>query len=81
MPAFKSCIRCHSESYFRKTISCLKSKTSLGVLLATQWPEFELISLGKLLRQEVLQFADFYQQSIFNLKHSPNRVKSFLALE
>jgi hypothetical protein len=36
----------------------------LGVLLATQWPEFELISLGKLLRQEVLQFTGFYQKQV-----------------
>jgi hypothetical protein len=62
VPALKSRNRCHSENYFRKTIRCLKPKTSLGVLLATQWPEFELIGLGKLLRQEVLQFAGFYQK-------------------
>lgn len=38
--------------------SCLKSKTSLG-LLAVYWPGFELLLLEKLLRQEVLQIAGY----------------------
>jgi hypothetical protein len=59
VPALENCNECHSEDYFRWTISYLESETSLGVLLAAQRPEFELVSLGNLLRQEILQLAGF----------------------
>jgi hypothetical protein len=54
LPALGNCNECHSEDYFRWTISYLESETSLGVLLAAQRPEFELVGLGNLLRQEIL---------------------------
>ena len=59
LPAVENCNECHSEVYFRWAISYLESETSLGVLLAAQRPEFELVSLGNLLRQEILQLAGF----------------------
>lgn len=76
VPALENCNECHSEDCSRWTISYLKSETSLGVLLAAQRPDIELVSLGNLLRQEICNLLAF--KCINNLKHSPNSVKSFL---
>jgi hypothetical protein len=41
---------------FHQALRLLEIKDPVGIVDG-QWPEFELMSLGKLLRQEVLQIA------------------------